>query len=164
MKKKYLFLIGISIVLIFLAFYLFVYNNNLIPNKIIGSESNYDGCNDIFLGVCFDKGSIFYQSNMDTQQSNQEDFKIVSMIKLMKEKNITIVMSSTCPVCKQQLFEFGDFQEYLTINGLVIFCDLYYQIQCLDVRVVPTWKENNKIAYEGIISSENFIQIINDFI
>lgn len=150
---KYVIFINCAVILFGLFFIFYLYPNQTNskieePYKLLEEKT---GCNNIYLGFCFDTLSEFYKKDLIKEECNEENFEIVSTIKFMEENNIKMYVSSTCPVCKQQLQQFGDYQFALATKELVIFCDKVKDIGCSDVIYVPSWKQDNKIIKVGVI-------------
>jgi len=82
---------------------------------------------------------------------NLDNLVIPQVIDYMKDNNITIYGLTTCPHCKRQYEEFGDFGGQLLLENLYIYCDKVEDEGCNDLKSVPSWKVNGELAHEGYV-------------
>jgi hypothetical protein len=124
----------------------------------IGVSANYinknyceeKDCNDIYLGVCFDKDSIFYKCNTEEDMCIKRDWDAANTIKFMEKNNIIIIGSSRCGWCKRQLEEFGNIADSLIDKGLYLDCvDPQNREICMRVEGTPSWMVNGEIVTSG---------------
>ena len=91
----------------------------------------------------------------ENSNSSEEISKVEDIMNYMKESNITIYGSSTCPACKKQLNEFEPYQEEAINEGVFVLCDITQDIGCIGVTSVPAWKINNEIVHVGYLPLED---------
>ena len=96
----------------------------------------------------------------DTLNSSSNNVSSEDTITYMKDNNIIIYGSSTCPYCKKQLEEFAEFQSDVLDEGLYIYCDLTQDMGCLDVESVPAWKKEGEIVHLGYLPLEEIKNVL----
>jgi len=115
-------------------------------------------CEQTYLGFCSNETNPAFGCNMETEICNEEELMLVTFINFLEVQNIKIYGSTTCPVCKKQLEDFGEYGNYLINQGIFIYCDIEpMDIGCSDIQSVPTWKQNGVIFNIGYLDIEQVI-------
>lgn len=107
----------------------------------------------IFLDHCFDIESKYYGVNIVEEKCDLYSWILVNKIRFMEEKNISIWGVEGCDWSQKQIEEFSPYQNYIKAN-------IYYDcanknIDCSNISITPTWKENNISIAEGYIPLNN---------
>ena len=90
-------------------------------------------------------------NSMDTKDSSSATSDVKNATEYMKENKLVIYGSTKCSYCQKQLKEFEPNQVEAIEQGVFIFCDQSQDIGCIGLNVVPTWKQDGKIVYEGYL-------------
>lgn len=102
-------------------------------------KNKFNGCNEIYLNVCFDNQSIFYRCNLNKEICSIEEWEIVSAFKFMEENRIIIYGNSHGKWCMKELLKFKDFAEDLKHKKLYIDCSLKQDTdKCKKIFSTPT--------------------------
>ncbi|MFA5395270.1 MAG: hypothetical protein WC346_04550 [Methanogenium sp.] len=134
---------------------LFVLNSK--PSKVLSEESidynqvivNNQGCEDNYLGICYDEDSLFYKCNLIDGFCNKDDADLVDIIKYLEENNIRIYGLTTCPHCKDEFSEFGKYGQSVLDRGIFTFCDINWTDGCNNLEAVPSWRKNGIVVDIG---------------
>ena len=103
---------------------------------------------------------IIVNPNGIVNSSSSDNIDGEDIITYMKDNNIIIYSSSTCPYCKKQLEEFTEYQSKVIEEGLYIYCDLTQDMGCIGVESVPTWKKDRKIVYVGYLPLDEIKDVL----
>lgn len=126
--------------------------NNVDYNQVV--VKNY-GCENNYLGICYDEDSSYYGCNLIDEVCDQSDFELVSKIKILEDNNITIYGATSCSWCQKEYSEFGKYGQSVLDRGIFTFCDTNWTEGCEGVESIPAWKKNGIIVDIGYMSLED---------